>query len=499
MAISPTDPNAIVIGWRLFPDISSNHRVAGFSYSHDGGITFTAGGSLTPPPGWPADTAQTDPVMGADSNGTFFYWSEPFRPDSAEWVYPSFDNGVTWQTPTPVQSPINGDKDWMVIDNTGTIGDGHIYGGWNDFSLGGQCFTRSIDGGASFSPTVRIADSGGTQWMLHFAVGPDGELYAAWRNYSQDAIFITKSNDAKDPAVTPTFDAFGPGGQNGLDIKLDNSNDPGFLDINPDGFHQIYIGVDQSNGPHRGWVYCIKADNRRDESDIYFARSSDGGLSWKNNIRINDDTAGTIQWMPTMSIAPDGRIDAVWYDTRNDPNGNTPHSEMFYSFSIDGGSTWAVNRRISESFDTTIGFPNQNKIGDYIDCRSDLQKMNFIYSATYNGGQDVWFMTAKPAMLTVNNLIAGEIAQFSVTNLTPNKPVWLAASITGISRAYIPQLNAYIGLALPFKVGNTNNTDANGNATWDINVPDNSAGQHIWVQAIQFENGTNIIDDTIAQ
>lgn len=496
LAISLTDPNAIVVGWRLFPTINSDDRKAGFAYSHDGGLTFTAGGYLSQPPGWPSNTSQTDPVMGADSSGTFFYWSEPFRPDSAEWVYPSYNNGVVWGTPTPVKSPISGDKDWMAIDTTGGVGDGHIYGGWNDFSLGGQCFTRSTDNGASFSPRVRIADRGGTQWMLHFAVGPDGEVYAAWRNMSDNAIYVTKSTNAKFSGSTPTFDAFGSGGQNGLDLKIDNGNDPGFMNINPLGFHQIYLGVDTSGGVRNGWVYCLWADARRDMCDINFARSSDGGFTWESGIRVNDDPAGSYQWMPAMSVAPNGRIDAVWYDTRNS-SGSTPDSQMYYSFSLDGGSTWSVNRRISDAFDTTKGYPQQDKIGDYIDSRSDNGGINFVYAATFTGGQDVWFMRSEPAVLTVNNLVAGQVAVFDVVGAAPNQVTALAYSLTGLGSTYISQLNAYLGIKNPVQAGPIKQTNTNGSVSWSLQVPMQAKNKTVWIQAIQKENGTNIVKNIV--
>ena len=38
-------------------------------------------------------------------------------------------------------------------------------------------------------------------------------------------------------------------------------------------------------------------------------------------VGVNDDPTGNgaWQWFGTMSVAPDGRIDAIWNDTRNDP------------------------------------------------------------------------------------------------------------------------------------------------------------------------------------
>ena len=41
IAIDPTDPDRIVIGWRQFDNISSNFRQAGWGYSHDRGQTWT--------------------------------------------------------------------------------------------------------------------------------------------------------------------------------------------------------------------------------------------------------------------------------------------------------------------------------------------------------------------------------------------------------------------------------------------------------------------------
>lgn len=54
--------------------------------------------------------------------------------------------------------------------------------------------------------------------------------------------------------------------------------------------------------------------------DVMFARSVNGGLTWNAPVRINDDSTQTAwQWFGTMSVAPNGRIDVVWLDTRDNP------------------------------------------------------------------------------------------------------------------------------------------------------------------------------------
>ena len=496
LSVSPVDPSVLVCGWRQFDTIASSFRKAGFAYSHDGGQTWTNGGTLTPPPDPPGNTQQTDPVLSVDSSGNFYYWSETHSPVFGQYVYKSFNDGITWEAPFPVEDPAtSGDKGWIAIDRTGGIGDGHVYGGWTNFHLNGVCFVRSIDGGETYSPAVLIADLGGTQWMLQYAVGPDGELYAAWRHYSSNSIFITKSINANDLDVTPTFDALGSGGVNGLDIKVDNGNDPGFLPINPDGFHQIWLDVDHSSGPRRGWVYTLWPDARNDVCDVYFARSTDGGFSWETGFRVNDDPLGNgaYQWMAAMSVAPNGRIDATWYDTRNDLGDPYPESELFYSFSLDGGTHWSPDRRISESFDTTIGYPSQSKIGDYNQIVSDDQGVSIIYSATFKGGQDLYFLRVTPLVLEVSPIVAGELATFTVTGAIPNQRTWLAASLTGEGSTYIPQLNITLSLANPQQVGTSKFADNEGNVSWSLTVPQQGAGREVWLQVVQHENAGNMV------
>ena len=107
---------------------------------------------------------------------------------------------------------------------------------------------------------------------------------------------------------------------------------------------------------------------------------------------MNDDaTDRAWQWFGTLSVAPDGRIDVIFNDTRNDePDGNI--SELFYTSSNDAGETWSANERVSPSFDPLLGWPQQNKLGDYYDMVSDRLGVHIAYAATFNGEQDVYYL-----------------------------------------------------------------------------------------------------------
>jgi hypothetical protein len=127
-----------------------------------------------------------------------------------------------------------------------------------------------------------------------------------------------------------------------------------------------------------------------------FTRSTDRGVTWSAPVRINDDAATTNawQWFGTMSVAPDGRIDVVFNDTRN--SGQVNLSQTMMTYSLDGGQTWSTNVAITPQWNSFLGWPNQNKIGDYYDMVSDVQGAHLAYSATFNGEQDVYYAHIAP-------------------------------------------------------------------------------------------------------
>jgi len=88
-------------------------------------------------------------------------------------------------------------------------------------------------------------------------------------------------------------------------------------------------------------------------SDIMFSRSTDGGkMTFSSPQRITDDPVNENKWhwFGSARGSANGRIISVWLDTRNAAN-NTD-SQLFYSWSTDGGLTWAPNVAVSNSFNS---------------------------------------------------------------------------------------------------------------------------------------------------
>jgi hypothetical protein len=379
IAVNPADPDNIVIGWRQFDSITSNFRQGGWGFSRDGGQTWEFPGVLEP------GVFRSDPVLDASSDGVFLYQSlqEDFDVD----VFRSLDGGASW----PQRAPeFGGDKNWMVVDSTRGMGDGHVYGTWQRFfgCCGSRTLTRSINVGESFQQPVEVAlrPLFGTM-----DVGPDGALYIAGIEGTVtqdfDQFVIARSDNAQNPAVTPTF--------TGFRVNMGGSMRLGATP-NPDGLlGQANVAVDPGNGNNVYMVASVDPPGS-DPMDVHFIRSTDRGQTWSAPVRVNDDPAGNgaWQWFAAHSVAPNGRIDVIWNDTR--ASTNPIFSELYYAWSNDGGVTWSENVPVSPQFNSRLGYPRQSKIGDYYTIVSDETGANVAYSATFNGEQDVYFVRVFP-------------------------------------------------------------------------------------------------------
>ncbi len=380
LAVDPLAPHRLVIGWRQFDTIASDFRQAGWGYSHDAGHNWTFAGRIE------SGTFRSDPVLDFDADGTFYYFSlsEGFICR----MFRSLDGGQSWLPGVPA---FGGDKQWMAVDRTGGIGHGNIYAAWSSSTSGpywATTFTRSIDGGATFDGPFSTPASPvyGT-----LTVAPDGTVYVAGVNqptfYSETFIFI-KSTDAQipNPGLWPTFDV----GVIDMGGALRGGSGP-----NPVGLlGQVWIASDHSGGPHHGnlYVLCSVDPPGADPMDVHFVRSTDGGTTWSTPVRINDDPAwrNAWQWFGTLSVAPNGRIDVVWNDTRN--SNNYRISEVYYASSSNGGLSWTPNVPLTPAFNSHVGWPQQNKLGDYFDMISDEHGADLAYAATFNGEQDVYYV-----------------------------------------------------------------------------------------------------------
>jgi len=332
IAINPANPNNLAAG----------ANISYYYYSFDGGRSWTEG-RLTSSLG-----VCGDPCVIFDATGDLYFGhlSCP-RKIANDWldrivVQRSTDGGVTWDDGMGIglNHPKDQDKEWLAVDLTNSPYRNRKYIAWTEFDHYGSSdpndSTRILFAYAAqfrWSDPIRISDRAGdcldgdnTVEGAVPAVGPNGEVYISWSGPL--GIMFDKSLDGG-----KTF---------GRDIFV--TDQPGGWDFQIPGIYRCngmpVTACDISNSPYRGTIYIMWSDQRNgvDDTDVFLIKSIDGGETWGEVKKVNDDDSGRHQFFPWMSVDPmTGNIYIVFYDRRNTTGDKT---EVYVAKSADGGETF---------------------------------------------------------------------------------------------------------------------------------------------------------------
>lgn len=391
--------NTVLVGYvdtgQFNPRTNGVSTLSGYARSLDGGQTFTdMGRGPSNEQGW----GFSDPDIDVDSQGNFYFANIQFTPstrgqNSFMGIAKSTDGGLTFGRPVLIKGtgPENvhfQDKELIAVDNTNSPFDGNVYMSWTEFYPQGSqiLFVRSTDGGISYSePLVLSSQTFGFVQGSMPAVGPDGEVYVVWLAVdSSRTLRIRRSDDGGvtfGPEVTITTV------QSTRDATASSRCGRQALKGHIRTFELPAIAVDRSEGSTRGHVYVVYQSDPdgdgADTSDVFFTRSTDGGLTWSPPIRVNDDQTTTDQWMPFVAVTREGTIGVIFYDRRFDPQ--NIKIDLFMALSRDGGQSFLPNFRVTEaSFNVPPTAPNFDNLrgicymGDYNHMTADDQ---FFYLA----------------------------------------------------------------------------------------------------------------------
>ncbi len=272
----------------------------------------------------------------------------------------------------------------LFVQNPGTLPYSDVY------------FSASTDGGATFSqPPLQVNDVGTSDLanMPIPRVAPDGTIYVTWMDYNvwtggQGTIYLDKSSDggvtwlANDQAVaTVPLPPLNVTTANGVtDALAKGAPVPA---VSPSNSQELYI------------VYAADPDagvNGPDEADIFPIKSTDGGTTWGAPIRVNDDATVNDQILPWVDVKPDGTIDVMWYDRRNDvrDTGGDEYWDVFIARSVDAGASFLPNVQINDMpFLTPVG---QSWMGEYLGLAIDGQYAYGAWTSSVSDGNgDIYF------------------------------------------------------------------------------------------------------------
>ena len=295
----------------------------------------------------------------------------------------SLDNGSTFDSSVRVNDVP--DKAHLYGATLTIDGQGMVYVVWLDERDGDQdiYFARSISRGVvgAFHPSVKVNDDetrepavnefGDPEYIepaafqTHpmIALGPNGAIYVVWQDYrrAQADIYFSKSVDGGktfDRNVKVT-DEFGSAGQ-------------------------LYPSMAVSP---KGTIYLAWHDHRKGNADIFFAKSTDGGELFSQNLKVSDDETGTHQFNPSLTVDESGHIYVAWHDLRN-----SSQPDIYFGKSTDDGQTFGPSVKVSDDssrafqFHPSIGVTPKGTIGVVWE---DKRHGNFdiFFSTSHDGGK----------------------------------------------------------------------------------------------------------------
>lgn len=340
-----------------------------------------------------------DPAITIDKNGNFILNRLGRTPFAGLFSHISTDNGRTWSFQKLITDH-DLERSSIVSDvNPSSPFFGRIYTCWVRFAPPYPVyFSYSEDGGLTWSiprqvnlPPQRCA--GG-----EIILGLNGEIVIVYALVSSASPFYEQF-----VGLAKSFD----GGANWIvndkvfPVKGVQGILPEKQSIRINGLPRITM--DYTNGPRKGWIYIVTTQKNLapagEDPDIILYRSTDGGNTWSNGIRVNQDqfNNGKIQYFPAISVDDFGDINIIYYDDRNTTSDSTG---VFLSRSTDGGETFTDYEISDKNFmPIPIGGLGQGYQGDLIAVTSVDNYLIPIWMDNRTGNYQLWY-----SRIDLNNL-----------------------------------------------------------------------------------------------
>jgi len=253
----------------------------------------------------------------------------------------STDGGINWGS----DFRLTNDSLWQGYPSVMVSGP-HVHVVWYDL-FAEIHYKRSTDGGNNWSSDTRISSNIANAYCPSIAV-TGSQAHVTWQDIrdGNSEIYYNRSIDS--------------GATWELDRRLTYDTTNSYLPS---------VAVSGSN------VHIVWYDNRDGNYEIYYKRSTDGGVSWEQDIRLTRDTARS--YIPSVAVSG-VNVHIVWRDTRD---GNY---EIYYKRSTDGGTTWGSDYRLT----------NDTAFSDHPSVAVSNSNVHLVWDDARNGTHRIFYKTS---------------------------------------------------------------------------------------------------------
>ena len=227
-------------------------------------------------------------VAASDDGVVHVVWYDERDGDQQVYYKRSADDGASWGRDTRLSEHTGVRMDHDPLLPAVAVCSSRVYVVWHAPRSNRQdvYLRRSIDGGITWKPTIRLSNGPGSS--AHGSIAAAGDsvhvVFGDQRD-GQAEVYYTRSTDA--------------GETWGKERRL-------------------------TDVPHISWVPCVAAagkyvflawiDGRDGNEELYVKRSTDGGKTWGPDTRLTTNDANS--WAPSVAVVGD-TVHLAWFDQRH--------------------------------------------------------------------------------------------------------------------------------------------------------------------------------------
>jgi len=369
IARNPVRPDNLAVSSRIDTPFFS----CALHVSADGGATWTQT-AIPAPKGEEAKCFAPDVAYSADGTLylSFVTLGGPGNIPHALWLSKSSNGGRTLSTPVRVHGaetfqvrlapdPANAKRvflTWLQSNGVGVL----------KFAAPGNRIVaaRSDDAGATWSEPAPVSSAARGRVITPApVVGPDGTLYVLYTDVGDDRLDYDGGHRGQGGApYDGRFSLVMARSRDGQTRWAESVVD---TRISPIARFVVFLAPAPSIAVDRdGRLYAAYQDDRLGDPDVMLWSLAPGASKWHGPTRVNDTPRrdGTAQYLPKIAVAPDGRLDVLYYDRRADRKNDLLNQSSLQS-SFDHGATFTPALELSSAtFDSSIGFGRKEGLPD---------------------------------------------------------------------------------------------------------------------------------------